>query len=143
MTPDEHQALVQFFGTMHAEARQNDQKIVGNSQFVKPVSPDIQHQLEEALRIPVQLNVPDHNIHQNFHQPEPQPPIEVPVPYVIPEQVNTPPQYVPPVNKAEVLIDNKETVKVLKEISLNLARIASTLETKYGISKRTKPSKPA
>ena len=132
MTPEEQQALVQFFGTVHAQARQTDQMIVGNSQFVKPVSPAIQHQLEEALRIPVQHNSPN----QSYTQPA----IEHPV--VIQPPQEAPVNYLSPASSIEVL-GNNETIEVLKEISLNLARIANILEKKNGTPKRTKPSKPA
>jgi len=136
MTPEEQQALVQFFGTVHAQARQTDQMIVGNSQFVKPVSPVIQHQLEEALRIPVQHNSPN----QSYTQPVPQPAIEPPVVIQPPQEALV--NYLPPASSLEVL-GNNETIEVLKEISLNLARIANILEKKNGTPKRTKPSNPA
>jgi hypothetical protein len=140
ITPEEQQALVQFFGTVHAQARQTDQMIVGNSQFVRPVSPIIQHQLEEALRIPVQNNIPNNN----YTPPAALPPVEQPVvqPVVVQPPPEAPVQHLPLTSDVKIL-GNNETVEVLKEISLNLARIANILEKKNGTPKRTKPSKPA
>lgn len=132
MTPEEQQALVQFFGTVHAQAKQTDRMIVGNSQFVKPVSPAIQHQLEEALRKPIQ-----HNIQQ--HQTIPQPFVEQPLAIQTQPEVTT--HYSSPASNIEVL-SNNETVEVLKEINLNLGRIANILEKKYGTPKKIKLSKP-
>lgn len=136
MTPEEQQALVQFFGTMHAQAKQTDQMIVGNSQFVRPVSPVIKQQLEDALRSPVQHNTPP----QNYAQSMPLPPIEAT--QFIPPPHEAPLQHTPVVSNIEV-VGNNETVEVLREISLNLARIANILEKKNGPPKRIKNPKSA
>ena len=52
MTPEEQQAMVQFMGTVHGQAKQTDQMIVGHSNFVRPVSTDIKAALTEALSQP-------------------------------------------------------------------------------------------
>lgn len=151
MTPEEQRAMVQFFGTMHAQAKQTDQMIVGNSQFVKPVSPSIQQELEQALRIPVQVNqqVPQQ---QYIEQP--------PVAVIEPSQaiqelqsIQNPVDVIPPHDpvipytggnaNADTVIFNSDAVEVLKEISLNLARIGDILERKNGTSKRIKAPKSA
>lgn len=151
MTPDEQRALVQFFGTVHAQAKQTDQMIVGNSQFVKPVSPSIQQGLEQALRIPVQVS---QQIPQ--HQHVEQQPVAVIEPVQAIQElqsIQTPTEAVPqhdPVipytgsNSETVPATlNNDIVETLKEINLNLARIGDILEKKNGTSKRTKASKSA
>lgn len=49
MTPEEQQALVQFFGTVHAQAKQADQMIVQGAKDLRPASTDIQNQLQQFL----------------------------------------------------------------------------------------------
>ena len=146
MTPDEQRALVQFFGTVHAQAKQTDQMIVGSSQFVKPVSPNIQRELEHALRIPVQNEQPQ------YIPPEPQPQYVEPAIglaqavqelnqlelYNAEQPAHTPPPQ--PVQNTPV-IPNVDIITVLQEINLNLARIGDILEKKNGTSKRTKATK--
>ena len=139
MNPQDQQALIQFFGTMHAQAKQTDQMIVGSSQFLRPVSPTIQNQLETALRAPV----------VNQYQPPPEPPVlqqqiqtsqEMP-PYVqsitVPEIVNN------PANSSVAIKDSDEIVTILKEINLSLTRIGDILEKKNGTSKKVKNSQPS
>lgn len=138
MTPEEQRALVQFFGTMHAQAKQTDQMIVGSSQFVKPVSPSIQHQLEQALRIPVQADV-QQTPPQQYIEPTILHAIEAPQLIQEPFMVEQP--YTAPVEEASPVIFNKDVVDILKEINLNLARIGDILEKKNGTSKKTKASK--
>lgn len=151
MTPDEQRALVQFFGTVHAQAKQTDQMIVGNSQFVKPVSPSIQQELEQALRIPVQVTpqVPQ----QQYIE---QPPVTVVDPNQAIQELQTiqdPVVSIPlhdPVSPYTVgstettpAVLNNDVIEVLKEINLNLVRIGDILEKKNGTSKRTKAPKSA
>ena len=144
ITPDEQRALVQFFGTVHAQAKQTDQMIVGSSQFVKPVSPTIQHQLEQALRIPVQAN-------QQFEQQQQyieQPPIEVIEPaHAIQELQDlqsspvVAPTYEEVIPHPVGISTSGNVIEVLKEINLNLARIGDILEKQNGKPKRTKAPK--
>ena len=129
MTAEEQQALVQFFGTVHAQAKQTDQMIVGSSQFVKPVSPQIQHQLEQALTAPrpVQVSEPVftqqviHNVQEVLPAREEQP-----------QLVN---------NAVLQSVDHTDITTVLKEINLNLSRIADIIENRYNDGKRTKNTK--
>ena len=51
MTPEEQQALVQFFGTVHAQAKSADQMIVHGAKDLRPVSTEIQNQLQQFLVI--------------------------------------------------------------------------------------------
>jgi len=145
ITPEEQNALVQFFGTMHAQARQTDQMIVGSSPFVKPVSPQIQRELEQALRVPVQASQPQ------YHQPVPeQPQVLHPVEVAqAMQELHTIEQQASPIQHIEVKHEpvsvpvDSNIVDVLKEINLNLSRIADTIE-KYNVNtKRTKATKPA
>ena len=70
MTPEEQQAMVQFMGTVHAQAKQQDQMIVGQSQYVKPISNDVKAALEASLSRP-----PSHPAASPHHAtPPPLPP---------------------------------------------------------------------
>jgi len=53
MTEEEKLAAIQFFGTLHAHAQKSDQNIVGRSQYVAPISPNIKNQFEQVLHAPV------------------------------------------------------------------------------------------
>ena len=137
MTPDEQRALVQFFGTVHAQAKQTDQMIVGHSQFVKPVSPVIQQELERALNIPVQSNTP--NLQQHYIE-QPQPVIEVvDTPQAI-QELQSPIEPVLHSPTTDLSYDN-DLIIVLKEINSNLVRIGDIL--KNGTTKKTKNTKSA
>lgn len=137
MTPDEQRALVQFFGTVHAQAKQTDQMIVGNSQFVKPVSPIIQHQLEQALRIPVQADIqqaPPPQYTESSVQPITQQVQDIQQ-YTI-EQPQTAPAVEP-----QPVVHSSSMIDILKEINLNLIRIGDILERYNDKPKRAKASK--
>jgi len=86
MTPEEQQALVQFFGTVHAQAKQSDQMIVQSAKDLRPVSNDIQNQLQQAL---IRQQVQQQQVHvapeQVFHIPAPET-------YSVPEVAPAPPQ---------------------------------------------------
>lgn len=87
MTPEEQQALVQFFGTVHAQAKSADQMIVHGAKDLRPVSTEIQNQLQQFLvsqrppqyQQPVQsepvafMPPPPQYVPQVQHAPEPQP----------------------------------------------------------------------
>jgi hypothetical protein len=144
ITPDEQRALVQFFGTVHAQAKQTDQMIVGNSQFVKPVSPTIQHQLEQALRIPVQADQQFQHQQQYIEQP----PIEVVQPTHAmqePQDLHSSSVVAPTYEEVRPhpvsISTNDNVIEVLKEINLNLARIGDILEKQNDKPKRTKAPK--
>lgn len=138
MTPEEQRAMIEFLGTIHAQAKQTDQMIVGDSQFVKPVSPNIKQQLEYTLRAPVQ---------QQFAAPpvmDYAPVQPVPV-YNGPQEEQLELSYFtpPPVSQApQIQISSQETLEVLKEISLQLKRIADKIEESNVKPKRVKNSKP-
>jgi hypothetical protein len=150
ITPEEQNALVQFFGTMHAQAKQTDQMIVGSSPFVKPVSPQIQRELEQALRVPVQAPQPQ------YYQPEPQQPqvyhpVEVAqamqelhaVEQQTTEQQVAPIQHIEAIPVSTPIALDSNIIDVLREINLNLSRIADTIEKHNANTKRTKATKSA
>jgi hypothetical protein len=53
MTEEEKRAAIQFFGSLHAQATQTDQNIIGRSPFVSPISPTIKDHFEQVLHAPV------------------------------------------------------------------------------------------
>jgi hypothetical protein len=150
ITPEEQNALVQFFGTMHAQAKQTDQMIVGSSPFVKPVSPQIQRELELALRVPVQASQPQH-YQPETQQPQVYHPVEVAQAmqelHAIEQQATE--QHVVPIQHIEAKPVSVPTtldlniIDVLKEINLNLSRIADTIEKHNVNTKRIKATKSA
>ena len=146
MNPSEQAALIQFFGTMHAEAKQTDQRIVGNSQFVRPISTDIQQSLERVLATPVQHTpqmVPTHNGDHlpppTFYQPEPitsVPDNQLNLLNLLSENPNNS-NYVQPTPQ----FNCTELVEALSKLNLALTRIGDILESDHGRKKTTKASK--
>ncbi len=157
MTDAEKQAFLMFAGTMHGFAKQTDQMIMGQSVNLRPISNDIQNTFAQVLQAPVQQNEPFQHVPQEqplvYQQPEPQPQLiseptvgveqairelelvqqtSVPTPISTPISAPTP----TPVPVSSDIVD------ILKEINLNLARIATTLES-HGGQKRTKNTKTA
>jgi hypothetical protein len=141
LTSDEQNALVQFFGTMHAQAKQTDEMILGSS--VNPVGPTIRKELEQVLRSNAQSTLP---VQQPVYAPqeaipayvEPVIPQFVPSVNVIPENHTLHSEPITICKSLEV-----DILEVLKEINLNLGRIATTIEKQNGSTKRTKATKPA
>ena len=141
LTPDEQNALVQFFGTMHAQAKQTDEMIIGSS--VNPLGPTIRKELEQALRSNVQTPQP---VQQPVYVPqEPIPAyVEPVIPQFIPSANAIPENFT--LHSAPITICKSlevDILEVLKEINLNLGRIATTIEKQNGSTKRTKATKPA
>jgi len=151
MTDEEKQAFLMFAGTMHGIAKQTDQMIMGQSVNLRPISTDIQNTFAQVLQAPTQRA-------EMHHQAPIEQPIEQPLVY---EQPIIPPQSLPisePIVGVEQAVkelkhiqqairptevtNNVDIIDVLKEISLNLARIATTLES-HGGQKRIKSTKAA
>lgn len=142
MTEAERQAFLMFAGTMHGQAKATDQMIVGQSVNLRPMSSDIQNKFAEVLQTPPQQYNP-------YVQQEPTEPIvyQQPPPdnFVGVEQAAQELAEIQPVQRfipQPPVPVNTDIVDVLKEISLNLARIATTLES-HGRQKRTKSTKSA
>lgn len=111
MTEEEQKAMLQFFGTIHAQAKATDQMIVGQSNYLKPISTTIQNDLQHALAAPVAPQ----------YIPPPNHPVEAPVVHHAPPPT---PQYTP------VSPIHDETIyKTLEKISDSLERIANILES--------------
>ena len=142
MTEAERQAFLMFAGTMHGQAKATDQMIVGQSVNLRPMSSDIQNKFAEVLQTPPQQYNP-------YVQQEPTEPIVYRQPppdnFVGVEQAAQELAEIQPVQRfipQPPVPVNTDIVDVLKEISLNLARIATTLES-HGRQKRTKSTKSA
>lgn len=137
ITPEQQNALVQFFGTMHAQAKQTDDMIVGSSKDVNPVSPTIRRELEQVLKFSKEQ--PPQQFQEPVYIPTPVDYVPVPVPVqeaYTPEHTSLP---TAPYETVKVL--DSEILNTLKEINLNLSRIASTLEKQHGSTKRAKNTK--
>jgi len=142
MNEQEKAALLTFMGMTHAQAKQSDQMIVGRSEFLKPISGDIQNTFAKVL------NTPANNERQYEQQYEQQ--------YVQPNQNITSSSassyLVPTVQDTQLSLNfeapavvlpnvNVELVNILKEINLNIIKIANTLEQKNDKQPRTKSTK--
>lgn len=130
MTDQEKAALLQFMGMTHAQAKQTDQMIVGQSQFLRPISTDISRQFETVLRTPVQSEA-----YQQYT------PVQPEQAYIAPQiQYDPQPQ---PQSQLEFDFSNtspNEASKILqelKEINLNLVKIAAIL-TESNVKAKTK-----
>lgn len=134
MTDQEKAALLQFLGVTHAQAKQTDQMIVGQSQFLKPISNTISQTFEQVLKTPTFANN-DYRQQPVYQEPVQQAPVYQEPVYQEPVvdaqlqfQFNEPsPQ---PVNSDEI-------VQQLKEINLNLVKIAAIL-TESNVKTKTK-----
>lgn len=148
MTEDEKRAMLTFLGTMHAQAKQTDQMIVGQSNFVKPISRSIQQQFTEVLSKPVINNQPNLQ-----HTPQPYSKPDVPIfseaqNEVVVQQVPSEDQLMfrfdepaEVVHQAPMTSINSDLIETLKDISLNLQRIGNILEEQNKQNARNKNSK--
>jgi hypothetical protein len=123
MTEQEKAALLQFIGVTHAQAKQTDQMIVGHSQFLKPVSGNIEQHFTQVLHTPV---TPEQGFPLQYHQPEPvhnapdqQISNEEQIYFNFEQQSNP--------NTPSTLVGSEEIINQLKEINLNLINIAAIL----------------
>jgi hypothetical protein len=145
MTEEERQAFLMFAGTMHGQARATDQMLVGQSNNLRPISNDIQTRFAQVLQTPP-------NQYQPFEQSQPPEPNGYHQPPHPDTFVPSPANYVGIEQAAQELADtqsqrvsvvdiNSNIVDVLKDINLNIERVASILEKQYGRQKRTKITK--
>ncbi len=129
MTDQEKAALLQFIGVTHAQAKQTDQMIVNQSQYLRPVSNSFEQQFAQVLSTPT---MPDQFQPQQFQPQQVQPQAEY-----IPEPVQSnehqlelqftapaPAQVVHPMQVGNV----DEIIKELKEINLNLVNVVAILK---------------
>lgn len=142
MTEEEKQAFLMFAGTMHGMAKQTDQMLVGQSVNLKPISSDIETQFTRVLQSPTQQS-------NMFVEAPPVQPLvyQQPTPVAGPQEVGLEQaikeletlQSLSPVQQVQPVGSN-DIVKFLEQISLNLERIAITLES-HASPKRTKITK--
>jgi hypothetical protein len=139
MTPEEQQALVQFFGTVHAQAKQADQMIVQSAKDLRPVSSDIQNQLQQALIMQQMQQAHQHS----QYQATPEQVYQMPAPaiHAVPEPAPVPQQPVeqqlelfsPAAMQENVHVEKiikrlNETSSYLYEIKTQLKVITEILE---------------
>lgn len=148
MTDEEKQAFLMFAGTMHGFAKQTDQMIMGQSVNLRPISTDIQNTFAQVLQAPTQ------RAEMHYQAPPEQPTVYEPTVYGIPvatpisepivgvEQAVKELKHIQQAIRPTEVSNNVDIIDVLKEINLNLARIATTLES-HGGQKRTKSTKAA
>jgi hypothetical protein len=142
MTDAEKQAFLMFAGTMHGLAKQTDQMLVGQSVNLRPISNDIEAKFTQVLQAPTQqynpyIETPPTEPYV-YQQPEPVAITNSPQGVGV-EQAIRELEAIQPVSRSTNIVNN-DIVDVLKEISLNLGRIATTLES-HGGQKRTKNTK--
>ena len=140
MTEQEKQAMLAFLGTVHAQAKQTDQMIVGQSNFVKPVSHAIQNEFAQVLAKPVNSDQGSYQ-HVQYQPVQPQPSQEIQPAPPTPQEDQLMFTFEDPKEQEAPIITTNELVEVLKDINLNLQRIGNILEEKNKPNARNKNSK--
>lgn len=123
MTPEEKNALLQFMGMTYGHSHKLDTHIVGNSQFVKPISTTVKQVFEQVLKSDTNNN-PSFN-HTPVSTPELENTYTETVPVTIPEK-NVESTFV--VEKTDPVVYN-DSAEQLKVIAQQLTRIGDILET--------------
>lgn len=123
MTPEEKNALLQFMGMTYGHSHKLDTHIVGNSQFVKPISTTVKQVFEQVLKSDTSNN-PSFN-HAPISTPEPEKTYTETAPTKAPEK-NIESTFV--VEKTDPVIYN-DSAEQLKVIAQQLTRIGDILET--------------
>ena len=140
MTDEEKNAMIQFFGTMHAHAKQTDQQIVGQSQFLRPISSSVKQELENVLasNMPQFAPPPQYAPQPEMHQVHPQyipPPVALPLPPPPPQD----PQL--EFNFSEPKISgDPQVVPLLKSIDTSLKTIIELIQN-ANVEKKPKSRK--
>jgi hypothetical protein len=120
MTPEEKRAALEFIGNIYGASSKLDSGIIGQSNFLKPMSLEIKQQFEQVLRSPV---VPQHEA-----QPDVPHQVHVTPTSVEPQPVALVPQVVTPT--APPITPNKLSGDIMERIALSLEKIAAILENK-------------
>lgn len=138
MNEQEKAALLTFMGMTHAQAKQSDQMIVGRSEFLKPISGDIQNTFTKVLNTPANN---ERQYEQQYVQPNQNITSSSASSYLEPTVQDT--QLNLNFEAPAVVLPNVnvELVNILKEINLNIIKIANTLEQKNDKQPRTKSTK--
>lgn len=133
MTPEEQQALVQFFGTVHAQAKQADQMIVQGAKDLRPASVDIQNQLQQFLvsQRQLQYQQPVHHEPVAHFTPPPQY-VQAPEPQQAEEQLDF-----FSYNAHQTNPDMEKIVKRVTEAANYLYEIKTSLKTITEILEKT------
>jgi hypothetical protein len=129
MTEEEKRAAIAFFGTLHAQANQTDNNIVGTAGHVGRISPAIKQQFEQVLHAPTARN-------NHYEQrgpiepfaPPPQQPIEI-APIRTPEPLQFQVSQQEPVTGSIVieLSEIKQTLKDILDVHSKLVDIISKI----------------
>lgn len=139
MTEEEKRAMLAFLGNVHAQAKQTDQMIVGSSQYLKPVSQQIQQEFTNVYHSPTHI---DHGYVQQQPVISDIQPTAVQAEQVIQKDVDH--QMELPLFNSNNSISNNNTdqiLDVLKSIDLNLKKIVTVLEFKNKPNARVKNPK--
>lgn len=129
MTDEEKRAMIQFFGTVHAQAKQTDQMVVGSSSHLRPISRDIQGQLEQVLHSPTNNNI------------QPAPVYTQPPPEVVPPIFNAAPQLTVENTPSVNMNVTHNTHDILVSINNSLEKIATILDNYCNAPKKNKNTK--
>jgi hypothetical protein len=139
MTPEEKNAILQFMGVTYGHSHKLDKDIVGESQFVKPISTAVRRQFEEVLKSPVrdteqQFNT---NIAPDISMDYMMTPV---TPEVLNQQEDIKAEA--SLQRAEINIPNTDNTlfDVLNKINLNLKRIGDIIENNT-LTSNVKPTK--
>lgn len=125
MTPEEKNAILQFMGMTYGHSHKLDKDIVGESQFVKPISTTVRKVFEEVLKSDTKDTPIDYqpiepvNYSDNIVYSES-------VPLDNPVEVNNIHNNV--ITKSTPVVDN-DISKQLEAIVLQLSRISEVLES--------------
>jgi hypothetical protein len=120
MTSDEKNAILQFMGVTYGHSHKLDKGIVGESQFVKPISNVVRRTFEEVLKTENTTSIPQQN-----HLEPIQPVITHPEVGYISEQPT------PQISQYSIQPEhtsNSNIFEQLKTINLHLMRIGDILE---------------
>lgn len=121
MTSDEKNAILQFIGVTYGHSHKLDKDIVGESQFVKPISSTVRQTFEEILKTKDTPNETPQSQPEYIHQPTQQEITSIPEqfkPQVVSNQHTASPEH----------ITDRSIVNQLETINLHLQRIGDILE---------------
>ena len=129
MTEEEKLAAITFFGSLHAQANQTDNNIVGMSGNVGRISPTIKHQFEQVLHAPtVRNNHYEQRGPVEPFSPPPQQPIEIaPIQTPAPLQFKAPQQEPATGSIVSELSEIKQTLKDILDVHSKLVDIISKI----------------
>jgi hypothetical protein len=144
MTDEEKAAMVQFLGTVHAQAKKTDEAIVERSPSLPTISKNIQQELRNVLSstVPQGTAVPG-NYWSVPAVPIPQPNPEVQHVFAPPAQFHTPQPSSPQMEFDFSMSEKKELLDLLRRIDKNLTKLTTHLinDKQPSESKQAQPNK--